>query len=95
MKKPKNNSWEEVMYNEHMAVLEEKERDSLEHLSEQGLLDGGEKLRINLEKYEHELSTLEHIRDYVLMKMKIARDKVAECKMILGKLEGKDDGKDT
>ena len=37
----------------------------------------------DLEKYERELSTLEHIRDYVQVKIDIAKDHIATCKKII------------
>lgn len=46
-----------------------------------------------LEKYEHELSTLEHVRDYVQMKIDIVTDKIKECRHVLEKLGGGDEKK--
>lgn len=45
------------------------------------------KLQYDLEKYEHELSTLEHIRDYIQMKIDIVLEKIEFCKKMLDKDE--------
>jgi hypothetical protein len=41
------------------------------------------KLLADLEKYEHELSTLESIKDYIDQKIYSVRNKIEQCRMLL------------
>jgi len=43
----------------------------------------------DLEKYERELSTLEHIRDYVQVKIDIAKGHIDMCKHVIDEREEK------
>lgn len=65
------------------------EKETYKDLKNSGLL-GELPLERDIEKYEHELSTLEHIRDYIQIKIDIVLEKIKECKHMLETLN-KDD----